>query len=234
MIPFVDIHTHFAKRSDDVLSIQNFSQNEWGSALFTEGGLFMSVGLHPWFLTKENAEKDFEKLTQLIVNQNIIAVGECGLDRLRGENIDFQTQIFTKQIQLAESVQKPVIIHCVRAFNEVIVLKKKLKPTIPLIIHGFNKNATILTELLKNVFFISVGEHILRGGDDFKKSVLTIPLDRLFFETDDKDIPIQSVYEAYSVLSKIEINDLKSIIYNNFKSVFFEPRINEFYELDEL
>ena len=220
MIPFIDIHTHFAKRDENVLSIQNFSQNEWENAFFTEGGHFASAGLHPWFLTKENAEQDFEKLSQLIVNQNIIAIGECGLDRLRGEDLDFQTQIFTKQIQLAESVQKPVIIHCVRAFNEVVVLKKKLKPSVPLIIHGFNKNATILAELLKNGFYISIGANILRGGNDFKKSVLSIPLDRLFFETDDKDIMIQSVYEVYSDLSKIEINGLKSIIYNHFKTHF--------------
>lgn len=226
MIPFIDIHTHFAKRTKNVLSIQNFSQNEWENALFTEGGIFASVGLHPWFLTKENAEQDFEKLSQLIANQNITAIGECGLDRLRGESLDFQTQIFTKQIQLAESVQKPVIIHCVRAFNEVIVLKKKFKPSVPLIIHGFNKNETILAELLKNGFYISIGANILMGGDDFKKSVLMIPLDRLFFETDDKDIMIQSVYEAYSGLSKIEINDLKSSIYNNFKTLFCHSEVN--------
>lgn len=219
MIPFVDIHTHFAKRTENVLSVQNFSQNEWKNALFTEGALFASVGLHPWFLTKENAEKDFETLRQLIVNQNIIAIGECGLDRLRGENLDFQTKIFTKQIQLAESVQKPVIIHCVRAFNEVIVLKKKLKPTVPLIIHGFNKNATILAELLKNGFYISIGEHILRGPDDFKKSLLTIPLDRLFFETDDKNVAIQRVYEVYSDLAKINMSDLKPIIFSNFNQL---------------
>ena len=148
MIPFVNIHTHFSKRDENVVSIQNFSQNEWEKDSFTEGGQLASVGLHPWFLTKENAETDFKKLTQLVDNQNIVAIGECGLDKLRGESLDFQTTIFTKQIQLAESIQKPVIIHCVRAFNEVIALKKKLKPTVPMIIHGFNKGETILKELL--------------------------------------------------------------------------------------
>ena len=106
MIPFVDIHTHFPKTDENVISIQNFSQNEWKNLFYTEGGHFASVGLHPWFLTKENNEKDFEKLAQLIENQNIIAIGECGLDKLRGESLDFQINIFTKQIQLAESIQK--------------------------------------------------------------------------------------------------------------------------------
>ena len=216
MIPFVDIHTHFPKTDENVISIQNFSQNEWKNLFYTEGGHFASVGLHPWFLTKENNEKDFEKLTQLIENQNIIAIGECGLDKLRGESLDFQINIFTKQIQLAESIQKPVIIHCVRAFNEVIALKKKLKPTIPMIIHGFNKNETVLKELIKNGFYVSIGAALLRGSENFKKTVLQMPTERLFFETDDQNIDVQQIYEAYCKAADMDLNNLKSIIYENY------------------
>jgi TatD DNase family protein len=224
MIPYVDIHTHFPKTTEGVVSIQNFAQNEWENLPNTdgtsrsnrEGGNFTSVGLHPWFLTIENAEKGFEKLTQLIENQNIVAVGECGLDKLKGENLEFQTAVFTKQVRLAESVQKPVIIHCVRAFNEVVALKKKLKPTVPMIIHGFNKNETILKELLKQGFYISIGAAILRGDKKFEKTVLKIPIERLFFETDDKDIDVQDVYKAYCQMANMNVIDLKSIIYENY------------------
>jgi TatD DNase family protein len=219
MIPFINIHTHFAKPAENVLSIQNFSQNEWENGSYTEGGYLVSIGLHPWFLTKENAEKDLKTLTELAHHPNVLAIGECGLDRLKGENLAFQTTLFEAQIHLAEAVQKPVIIHCVRAFNEVIVLKKKLKPTVPLIIHGFNKNATILAALLKNGFYISIGEHILRGPDEFKKSVSDIPLDKLFFETDDTDVDIERVYEAYSEWTGMKIDVLKSIVYDNFKNI---------------
>ncbi len=231
MIPFVDIHTHFSKTDENVISIQNFTQNEWENALYTEGvrnpndirkgGHFASVGLHPWFLAKENGERDFEKITQLIDNQNIIAIGEIGLDKLKGESLDFQINIFSKQIRLAESVQKPVIIHCVRAFNEVIALKKKLKPTVPMIIHGFNKNETILKELLKHGFYISIGSAILRGGI-FSQSLLQIPTERLFFETDDKDMDIQQVYEAYCETANIDLSTLKSIIYKNYLHNFWK------------
>ena len=220
MIPFVDIHTHFPKTDKNVISIQNFSQNEWKNLFYTEGGHFASVGLHPWFLTKENNEKDFEKLTQLIENQNIIAIGECGLDKLRGESLDFQINIFTKQIQLAESIQKPVIIHCVRAFNEVIALKKKLKPTIPMIIHGFNKNETVLKELIKNGFYVSIGAVLLRGSENFKKTVLQMPTERLFFETDDQNIDVQQIYEAYCKAADMKLNNLKSIIYVKYLRTF--------------
>ncbi len=217
MIPFVDIHTHFAKPADDVVFVQNFSQNDWENASHTEGVYFASVGLHPWFLVKENAEADFKKLSQLVDNQNIIVIGECGLDKVQGASLDLQTVYFQKQIELAERIGKPVIIHCVRAFNEVIHLKKQLKPTVPLIIHGFNKNETVLQELLKNGFYISIGAAILRGSGNFRKAVLQIPTNRLFFETDDKDVDIRLVYSAYCEMAELDLSNLKSIIYENFK-----------------
>ena len=227
MIPFINIHTHFASSDKNVLLIQNFSQNEWQNAAFviarneaTEGGHFASVGLHPWFLTKENGEKDLETLAKLLKNPNVLAVGECGLDKIKGESLDVQTLFFEAQIRLAEVVQKPVIIHCVRAFNEVIAVKKRLKPSIRLVVHGFNKNKEILNALLQNGFYISIGHAILRGSDEFKKSVLSIPLDRLFFETDDKEVAVQSIYEAYSELGKIDLDDLKSVIYSSFIRCF--------------
>ena len=170
--PLVDIHTHRQYTASDVVSIPNFSQKDLKNgfsrrgigmckALYTEGGLFASVGLHPWFLTRENFENDVEKLSQLAHNQQVIAIGECGLDRLRGEDLAFQTMAFDAQIRLAESVSKPVVVHCVRAFEEVIAVKKRLKPTVPMVIHGFNKKEEVLVELLRHGFFISIGASIL-------------------------------------------------------------------------
>ncbi len=85
----------------------------------------------------------------LIDNQSVIFLGECGFDRLKGEDLAFQTTVFEAQIRLAESISKPVVIHCVKAFNEIISIKKRLKPSIPLIIHGFHQNKTILNDLIK-------------------------------------------------------------------------------------
>ena len=230
MIPFINIHTHFAPSDGNVLSIQNYSQNEWENTAFviarseaTEGGRFASVGIHPWFLTKENGETGLKTLAELLKNPNVLAIGECGLDKIKGESLDVQTPFFEAQVRLAEAMRKPVIIHCVRAFNEVIAVKKRLKPSVPLIIHGFNKNAEILNALLQNGFYISIGHAILRGSDEFKKSVSTIPLGRLFFETDDKEMQIQDVYEAYCKLVKIDLNDLKSVVYKNF-NIFYNVK----------
>jgi TatD DNase family protein len=127
MIPFIDFHTHQNYEDSETVFVKNLSQNEWQNLGNTEGASKFSIGLHPWFLTKENFNFDFEKLTQLIDNQNVMMIGECGLDRLRGEDLAFQTEAFAAQIQLAESYQKPVVIHCVKAYGELIALKKKVK-----------------------------------------------------------------------------------------------------------
>ena len=152
------------------------------------------------------------------------------LDKLRGEDLAFQTKAFEAQIRLAQSVSKPVLIHCVRAFNEVINVKKRLNPKIPLVIHGFNKNANVLNELLRRGFFISIGAAILAKNDadtegsSFSKNLLNIPLDRLFFETDDaENVEISTIYEAAAKILDKDINDLKSIVYANFERHFKMP-----------
>ncbi len=222
MTPFVDIHTHFKNNDADVISVLNITQ-QGQFVENTEGGYF-SAGLHPWFLSKDNFETDLNKLTQLIDNQSVIFLGECGLDRLKGEDLAFQTQIFEAQIRLAESYSKPVIIHCVRAFNEIIAIKKRLKPRVPLIIHGFNQNKILLDDLIKNDFYISIGTLILKKESNAVQALHIIPNERLFFETDDKNMSIKTVYEKAAEVLNIELEDLKKIIFDNFNRILTADR----------
>ncbi len=226
-LPFVDVHTHRRNTSAGGISVSNFSQKDFEKGDFTEGSILASVGLHPWFLTRENFEKDFERLSQLVRNEHVVAIGECGLDKLKGEDLAFQTAAFEAQIRLAESVSKPVVIHCVRAFGEVVAVKKRLKPTVPFIIHGFNKNEKVLAELLRHDFLVSIGASILSKrqahteGSSFEAMMRKIPLDRLFFETDDaENVAVSAIYEAAAKVLNIELSSLKSIIYDNFRKVF--------------
>ena len=219
MIPYIDFHTHRNYEDNEVVFVKNLSQNEWQNTSNTEGPNPISVGLHPWFLTKENYNSDFEKLSQLVENQYIVMIGECGLDRLKGEDMVFQAEAFAAQIQLAESCRKSVVIHCVKAYNELIVLKKKLNPQVPMIVHGFNQNEQILKELLKNGFYISIGAAILRGGSNASKYIISIPLEKLFFETDDKSLPIKNVYEQAAKLLNVDLSILKEKIYTNFQNI---------------
>ena len=217
MTLFVDIHTHFKNNDADVISVLNITQQEFN--MQNNPPQYFSAGLHPWFLSKDNFETDFNKLTQLIENQSVIFLGECGLDRLKGEDLAFQTQVFEAQIRLAESFSKPVIIHCVKTFNEIIALKKRLKPSIPLIIHGFNQNRTILYNLIKNDFYISIGTLILKKESNAAQALHIIPLNRLFFETDNVDMSIKAVYEKSAEVLNMDLADLKKIIFDNFNRI---------------
>jgi TatD DNase family protein len=227
--PFIDVHTHRRTHAAGIFSITNFSQKEFQNTFFTEGVTQCSIGLHPWFLTKENFEKDFENLSQLASNQQVRTIGECGLDKLRGEDIAFQTRVFEQHIRLAEAVFKPVVIHCVRAFGEVVAVKKRLKPTVPLIIHGFNKKATILKELVHHGFYISIGAAILEKkranteGSNFTEILRQIPLNKLFFETDDaENVEIQEIYAAAAEVLGIDLQELKLKIYENTVKILYD------------
>ncbi|MDZ7934269.1 MAG: TatD family hydrolase [Emticicia sp.] len=105
--------------------------------------------------------------------------------RLKGSPLPLQEEIFIKQIRIAEEVKKPIIIHCVKCFNELISIKKIIRPKVPMIVHGFNNNLTIAQMLLERGFYISLGAAILQENSNAAQLLTQIPLEKLFLETDD-------------------------------------------------
>lgn len=135
--------------------------------------LFYSAGTHPWY-----ADSPDRPLT-LPESSRIIAVGEVGLDKLRGPSIDIQTAELMKWIKISEERQLPVILHIVKAFPEIIALKKTVKPTQPWIIHGFRGKSQLAAELLRHGFYISIGKNYN------PETIAMIPHDRLLLESDE-------------------------------------------------
>jgi TatD DNase family protein len=79
-------------------------------------------------------------IEEKLKDENCFALGECGLDKITASDFELQKVVFKKQIQLSEKHQKPLIIHCVKAHQELIEIKKELKPKQVWIFHGFNTN----------------------------------------------------------------------------------------------
>jgi len=127
--------------------------------------------------------------------------------------------VFEKQLALAEKYQKPVIIHCVAAFQEIIAIKNKLKITVPLIIHGFSKNIEVGNHLVKNGFYLSFGKYLILNKE-LELVFNSIPNDRLFLETDTIEQDIRAVYELAAKYKNIEVDEMKAIINANFNTVF--------------
>ncbi|MES2517194.1 MAG: TatD family hydrolase [Bacteroidota bacterium] len=217
MPKFIDIHTHNQTPEEGALKIINAPQF-WDFSEQTS--TYFSLGLHPWYLDKNTFESEFEKLEQNAKNQQVAMIGECGLDRNTDIDLAFQTEIFIRQIQLAERLQKPVIIHCVRAFPEIIAIKKKLNPSVPMIIHGFNNNLQICQQLIQHQFHISLGAALLNPNSNASKVISMIPKEKLFLETDDKNCTISSIFVLASTYRNVQIEILQESIKNNFNRIF--------------
>jgi TatD DNase family protein len=133
--------------------------------------------------------------------------------------LDLQISVFEKQLILAEKYKKPVVIHCVAAFQEVIAIKKKMKISVPMIVHGFSKNSQVADQLIKEGFYLSFGKYLIRNPE-LKTVFEQIPNDRFFLETDTIEETIEQVYNLAADYKSITINGLKDIISSNYKTVF--------------
>ena len=133
-----------------------------------------------------------------------------------------QKNVFERQLHLAEQYQKPVVIHCVAAFQELIEIKNKLKISVPILIHGFSKNEQVAKQLLANGFYISFGKYLLRMPE-LEAVFCAMPNDRFFLETDTDEQTIQEVYALASQYKGITIEQMQEQINSNFKQVFQNP-----------
>ncbi len=178
---------------------------------------WFSCGVHPWY--SEDADPQINFLQEIANDPRIVAIGETGLDKLKGPGLDIQKEVFTKQAQLAEKLQKPLIIHCVKAWDELLHLKKTMHPNQPWIIHGYRGKPELTKQLISHGFFFSIGE---RFNAD---SVREIPIDRLFCETDLSDTPLSEIYSAIADCLNISVEELATHIEENVIQTFNLPAI---------
>jgi len=213
--PYINIHTHQATAEDE-LSIFNAHDhfNPWTS------NIYVSIGIHPWNIQIINSKEFLDSIKTNAAAKNVLAIGECGLDKLIDTDLKIQEDLFKQQIHIAEAVKKPLIVHCVKAFDELIRIKKELNVRVPMIVHGYNNNEQIAVKLLENKFYFSFGKALLNENSNASKIISTIPIGQLFLETDDTDIPIKSIFEKASRYLQIDEAALKEKIYLNFKRIF--------------
>lgn len=218
-----DIHTHDAPSSnpnpdDDESLRQNISYIVnvyplgFEYAKDNENYPWFSCGVHPWY--SEDAVPQLKFLNEIASDPRIIAIGEAGLDKLKGPDLRIQLAIFEQQVQLSEQLQKPLMIHCVKAWEELLHIKKKHNPRQPWIIHGYKGKVNLAKQLLSHDFCFSIGERFNN------ESIREIPLDRLFCETDVSETSIEEVYSEVANALNIPIERLASQIERNVKRVF--------------
>ena len=164
-------------------------------------------------------ESDLQIIESKLKEPNCLAVGECGLDKRIDISMDLQQSVFEKQLFLAQKYQKPVVIHCVAAFQELIDIIRKENITVPILIHGFSKSEQLAKQLLDNGFYISFGKYLLRNLE-LESVFKNIPNDRFFLETDTIDEGIQAVYTLAAKYKRVSVEEIQEIIRTNFNKVF--------------
>ena len=173
----LDIHTHVLPEEPGT-AIVCIGCGPIPDGALEQGHVF-SAGLHPWDVTGHD-EEAFRSLEELIAKPQVLAVGECGFDTLKGPSHELQEQAFVRQVELSERYGKPMILHVVRDFDSVIRLRKQLKPTQKWIIHGFRGGPQQMKQLYSNGILVSF------GPKHNPETIRQVPPERLYFETDSK------------------------------------------------
>jgi TatD DNase family protein len=215
---YIDMHTHGGKPAPGTFIVECLMAHEERLPDETPGIIY-TYGIHPWFLTEENHIQHLCNLEKAAQNPNIIALGEAGFDKLRGPSHDLQNTVFKEQVNLSETLRKPLIIHCVKGWDDLLAAHKKLKPEMPWMIHGFRGSVEQAEQLLSKGFFLSVWfDFALR--QESAKLFRSLPPERFFVETDGADVDIKSIYTKVANDLDLTVEELQTVILRNFREFF--------------
>ena len=214
MTKFINLHTHKFSNLSDVIEVVNQYPSEFDASVPN-----YSIGIHPWYVDENRLETDLEIIKEKLQLTGCLALGECGLDKRIEIPLDLQISVFKKQLELVKETQKPIVLHCVAAYDEVIAIKKEMKIENPMIIHGFSKNEQVAQTLLKNGFYLSFGKYLLRNPD-LEKVFTFAPKNQILLETDTIEESIYQVYEKAAVIKAISVEEMKTIVFSNFSKIF--------------
>lgn len=214
MTKFINLHTHKFSNLSDVIEVVNQYPWEFDTSIPN-----YSIGIHPWYIDENRLEKDLEIITEKLQLLECLALGECGLDKRIEIPLELQISVFKKQLEIVKQINKPIILHCVAAYDEVIAIKKELKITNPMIIHGFSKNEQVAKSLLNNDFYLSFGKYLLRNPD-LEKVFKFAHENQILLETDTIEESIYQVYEKAAAIKGISVDEMKAIVFSNFSRIF--------------
>lgn len=211
--PYIDLHTHHRSApSQEVLQLISLDLGQWSSSTPPERSYY-SLGLHPWYIDQLPSDA-LTLLEQGLTTPQVLALGEAGLDKLCGTDFEQQQRLLHAQIELSETHQLPLILHIVKAVDEVLALRKQLRSQQTWIIHGFRGKHSQAAQLLKQGFHLSFGQYFHPESLD-----LAYAQGRAFLETDTSPHSIDFIYEQAALSLGIKLNELRSTLYQNYQDI---------------
>jgi TatD DNase family protein len=213
---YIDFHTHKQRNKGDHDVIEVVSVHPEKHHI---NGYF-TLGYHPWWTQVVPDAFAMEEIRSFILSDPAcLAVGECGMDKLKGPSLDIQESIFRSQVLLANSMNVPVIVHCVRAFDRLLSIRKEIGKT-DWVVHGFMRNKILARHLIDQGIYLSMAPYE-KMAVSFRETLAYCPSDRFFLETDsDPVLNIRSVYRISAEIRHTDTEALQMQLLNNFKYFF--------------
>lgn len=198
-----DIHTHHHPAAPGTAVVQLTPD---AFSLLPEH--FYSVGLHPWHISND-WRTQMAKLLVMALHTHVLMIGETGLDKKNSPaSMETQLEVFREHIRLSELIRKPLIIHCVKAFDELLAIRKETKATLPWIVHGFRGGVEQWQQLSRAGLHVSLGKHY------DTELIKHLPLHQLLLESDDTT-ELDTVYDRASHDTGISIPELRAHVGDN-------------------
>lgn len=192
---FLDFHTHSPRYTDrkDVMEIVSIHLGK------DRPHQYFTIGMHPWWTEQPISSTERQQLERLLGDPFCLGMGEMGLDNLKGPVITMQMEVFRSLLRVAQDLDRPVVIHCVRAVDQLVKIRKEFPSIRRWCIHGYGRHAILAKQLIDQGFYLS----LMPGLPPTKCEELfrVLPSDRWFLETD--SMPNVSIEEIYLQAAKI-------------------------------
>ncbi len=213
---YIDIHTH-KKQNIDTIQLLDLSDE---IDINTGRQNYYSLGIHPWYVKESMLDNELERIEKYIQTKSFLAIGECGIDKVCDTALELQSLAFKKQIFLSEKYKKPLILHIVKAFNELINLRIALKAKQVWIVHGFNGSPQLAKQLMELGMYISFGAQLDDDTSKASRSINSVSIRRVFLETDNSVFTIKEIYALAAERLNMDVDQLKKQLWQNYQTVF--------------
>lgn len=213
---YIDAHTH-KPGGKEIISVVNLFPEDKDQVLPDR---FYSIGIHPWYIPEKETGKILKVVDEMARKEEVVAIGECGLDKLAKAPMELQQFVFEKQIEIADKYNKPIIIHCVRSFNELVQVKIHTQSEVEWIVHGFNSNLHVADMLIRHEMYFSFGKALLNPKSNASQVLPQLEDEHYLLETDDGNGSIEEIYQSAGALVGLDLDTMKLSMLTNFINIF--------------
>lgn len=208
----------------------------------THQNIYAIVGISPNDIPDRNAKyektlnEELQQIEEIAQHEKVVAIGEIGLDYYwNKENKEEQKLAFQKQIELANRLELPIVIHTREAVYDTLeILKGEISPIKKGIFHCCPLNLDLIREGLKLGFYISfAGPITFKNAKNVKEAIRAVPLDKILIETDSPYLApepkrgmrndsrnVKYMAEKIAQVKGIPLEEVAKVTYENAKEIF--------------